>query len=325
MFTILKSTLSALSFIFNFTIVLLFLFMIASRKVKRANLMFFLQAITDIIVTVPMLILALAPFLSTDSEHMELMILFFLDYSQVLAINILLLITTERFIAINYPLKHRTIVTKQKIVTVAVCLYIFSSIPALIFVFYIFPHWNSLDDKYHPSHHTMITIYLLIMGIIIIVTIIIVFFLLVLNYVEIRKSMYLRIRRYDGQLSITNQTNQRILREKKKNKRVITILVIMFGIYAVTYLPYAFFQLLHFFLKDFINRFNRFLLVHCLTLLYLSSAVLNPCITICLKEDYRNLLPVMYRRLSFFPQPSLASSLRKLSLYERTSTKDTTL
>ena len=182
--------------------------------------MFLIQSISDLVVTTSLTLYAilLNSFLtsSTLPEHVVITIYFFFWYSMFLSVSMLLLITTERFLAITFPFHHHTHISINKILIAVIFTFLLSSVPAIVYVTYIRPSPDSLLDKYY-----FITIGSISLGIIITI-----YSLLLISYRTIKKSINQRIHHIEANTSTTDEhTTQIIIQEQKKNLRIFTILI----------------------------------------------------------------------------------------------------
>ena len=138
-----------ISFLFNFTVTFLFIHFPSTHRAKIPNMMFFIQSISDILVTISMTLnlINCNPFSLNYviTEHYWKLSMFFYCYSMFLPIVVLLLITLERFVAIKYPLEHRIYITTRKIVIAVFITFILSSIPSIAFTMYTYLSYEQFD------------------------------------------------------------------------------------------------------------------------------------------------------------------------------------
>ena len=90
-----------------------------------------------------------------------------------------------------------------------------------------------------------------------------------------------------------------IIQDKKKNRRISRILGVMCSIYTVTFLPYITINIYHGFTADFTRICD--ILYDLFVLVYYSSALVNPLITIFYKEDFKYTLYKCFKRNALVP------------------------
>lgn len=140
-FFIIRCFLTVLSFTCNIAVIFIYLYTVARSNYNKANLLFFLQALTDIIVTIAMAIYITTEYGQAKSWHLSSQIgLFFYEYSQFLAGCTLLFITVERFIAVRYPIHHKVRVTLKVISVAAVVVFAVAAVPSFVSVLYVIPY-----------------------------------------------------------------------------------------------------------------------------------------------------------------------------------------
>ena len=181
---------AVLSLLFNFTVLLLFISIPSYHRMKIPNIMFFIQSITDILVTIPLTLDAIYnnPFAHNSpnfSRSFLTALAFFFNYSMFLTVAMLLLVTVERFLAIKFPFHHRTYITINKIVLAVIFTFIVCTIHPIVHVICIYP----------SSDKSLMKQYDVTMGSISFVIIISVYALLVVCYITIKTSINRRINR----------------------------------------------------------------------------------------------------------------------------------
>ena len=273
--------------------------------------MFLIQSTTDIFVTVPLTLVAilLNPFTTNvPTLAYALIVVFFTQYTIVLAVVMLLFISIERFLVINFPFQHRLYVTTTKILIVVVFLFLFSSIPAFVYVSYILP-------LYFISHISPYNIYFITIGSIIYVLIVIIYFLLVISYVTIKKSIYTKIKQREERTSTLNEQNKTTFYKKtERNLRIFRILLSMCTIYMVTFLPLSVFNFYYGLVTG--DTLNRYILDNSFGLLYYLSSIINPLITLFFKDDYRKTF------YNWFKRNTHASAQHNLRARQQQHTQD---
>ena len=274
--------------------------MSASHKSKIPNKMFFIQSITDIIVSISLTldsILLKINNLSELSENFFTTLHFLYQYSVVLTVIILLLITIERFIAIKFPFQHRTFITANVIRNILVYIFLSSSIPGIVFATYC----------YLSRDRSLLITFGIIMPSIGLAIIITVYTLILISFYTIKKSIDARIHRQEESTSTSNR--QIIVKERKKNIRIVIILFTMCTIYSITYLPLIVYNI-YLFTTERNMGFNGHIFRNAINLLYYISALLNPLITTFFKEDYKHTLLKCFKRNAPAPAPAPAHNQR---------------
>ena len=281
-----------ISFLFNFAVTFLFIHFPSTHRAKIPNIMFFIQSISDILVTISMTLRVIInnP-LSLNyvvTEYFEMLAMFFYRYVMFLPVAVLLLITVERFVAIKHPLEHHVYITTRKIVIAVIFTFILSSLPPIVYITCILYQQRgiSISLKYN-----------LTMGSISLIIIIVVYTLLLKAYMTIKKSIDTRIRLQEARTD--QRTRQMIIQEKKKNRRIFIILIVMCAVYTVTFLPTITYDIYIAFITDF--KFIYYILDVSFVLVYFSSALINPLITIFFKEDYKYTLYKCFKRNALAP------------------------
>ena len=129
-------------------------------------------------------------------------------------------------------------------------------------------------------------------GFISIIIIMVVYALLLKAFLTIKRSIDTRIH---SQGTRTDEgARKMIIQDKKKNRRISSILIVMCTIYTVTFLPIITLNIYLGFTAEFAVIY--YLLYVLFILLYYSSALINPLITIFFKEDYKNTLYKCFKR-----------------------------
>lgn len=287
---LMEGVLAILSLFINSSVIFIFLRMLAYQRHKRSNIIFLWQAVTDLIVTIAMVVdvIFYSSFYNSILMPPQFFVVwwFFFGYSQILAINTLLLITIERLMAIRYPLHHRFYSTRTKTASALCTTYSISTIPAIVYTTYIWPLFMTFYDKFH----FLAMQYVIIISTLSLMILIVIFVFLIVSYSSIRKSIQKRIRQHYRYVSINKQIKRFIRREQIKHRRIIRILIIVCTIYSVTYLPLTIYRICYYPLYDVIPESLHMVLYNSFVLLYFSSALLNPIVTLCFNLDYRKRL-----------------------------------
>lgn len=345
-YLIVECTASIIAFLLNATVISIFLCMTLHNRHKRSNLIFLWQSFTDLVVTIAMIMdgIFFFAFYKTIlmSPHFYSCWWFFFGYSQFLAVNTLLCITIERFVAIRYPMFHRSNTTKKRDTGVLFILYLFSSVPAVIYVLKIWPLFISEYKRYHVLSMN----YVITMGALSMIIIALVFIFLYVCYATIRSSIIQRIKQNSFRvaarsinsrqakncpnkssnrpiqskyrstesgkypINMINPMQRIVTREEKKHKRVIVILLSLCCIYSFTFLPLTGYRICYYPLYNKINDSLHTLLYNSFVLLYFSSALWNPLITLLFNGDYRKVLFHYVVKKYFMRREHVSSSSR---------------
>lgn len=277
--------LAILSVIVNFTVIIVFLHIIQCHKYTAPNLMFSIQAIADTVVTLGMtlksIVLNVKVVEASNLSNVFFMTMVFIDeYSIYLVITTLLFITVERFVLIKFPLQYHTHITKHKILLSIFFMAIINSVPGVAYVAYqptTFQKWLSLGTDYYLAH-----------GVISLVVLMVVFSLIAVIYKEIKKSIELRCQHHNKTTNTKKERKRRtIYSEKRKHLRVIFIM--FSGIYTITFIPFMVTSVLTKFQTLSVETRSVRLLV------YYSTVLINPLITLLFKEDYRHIVMKILR------------------------------
>ena len=262
--------------------------------------MFLIQSTTDIFVTVPLTLVAIRvnpSSVNVRTPTYGLIVVFFTQYTVVIAVVTLLFISIERFLAINFPFQHRLYVTTTKILVAVVFIFLFSSIPAFVYSTHIVP-------LYIKSQFSPYFIYFITSGSVIFVLIVIIYFLLIMSYSTIKKSINTKIKQQEERTSILHEQNANIILLDRKHLRIFRILLAMCTIYMVTFVPSAVFKIYYGFAME--DTTNSHILNASFLVLYYLSSIINPLITLFFKEDYRKTFYNWFKRNTHAPaQPYL--------------------
>lgn len=279
-FSMLQIILSSLSFVLNLAIILIFIYTVLQKRLKRVNFLFCVQALTDSCVNVSMVLW----FTSNDkNNHMtnesSKIKWFSYDYSLFLAGLNLIFMTTERYIAIKYPFQHRTHVTFKVLCFIVFGIFLLAAIPPSVLIAYILPMF-AYEDKHINRHYE--TIYYSTKGVIGLMAILYIYTLLFLSYRKIRIS---------NRNQSLNSSSRRYTSENKNRMKFIIMVLIMSSLYALTILPGA----LYMFIFNKMNEATRgtFQTWFCetwLNIFYFLTALLNAILTITFQDDYFNVL-----------------------------------
>lgn len=272
-FYVMYACLSAFSFFTNFSVLLFFACMVHHGNYKVSNFMFCMQAISDLIVNLltTLFVIACSDMRSAaHSKSFSFAIRFLLDYSQFLAIGVLLLITVERFLSIKFPLQHRTRVTTNRILGTSAFVFLLPCIPPAVFI--------ALNSHYAPLK---VTPYFITTGTVCFAMLLLVYCLLLESYRVVRNMIYSQIGEDVRQNGIARQKKQ-----QKMNKRVVAILSSMAVIYTLTFLPMIVLRF-GYSVMGFTDLYKTLVTVMTTLFVYLSSTLWNPLITLFFKEDYR--------------------------------------
>ena len=277
------SSFITLSFLFNFTVLLVFICFPSSQRTKIPNIALFVQSMSDMLLTITMTlyITTINPFTHSGivlPGYYLTTFYFFYEYTKFLSFSMLLLLTAERFLAIKLPFYHYTHITINKYIVAVFFVFILSSILAILYTIYIIPSGN-----YHSFR-----IYNITMSSIFITIVTIINTLLLIFYYTIKKSIDMRIQQQEER---TNTTNTQ---ERKKNFRIFVIVLTMSTVYTITYTPMVVYELFNISLRY--STSIRLILLYTFNLLYFSSALVNPLLTLFFKVDFRNTLFKLFKR-----------------------------
>ena len=255
--------------------------------------MFLIQSTTGIFVTVPLTLTAIEfkRFLQVSLAFICI-VSFFCQYTVVLEVVMLFFMSTERFLAINFPFQHRLYVKTTKILVVVVFIFLFSSIPGFAYSTYIVP-------LYFKSQKSPCYIYFITVGSISFALIVIIYILLIISYATIRKSINTKIKQQEERTSTPNEENVNIILLERKHLRIFRILLAMCTIYMVTFAPSAVFYICFAFVTE--DTLNLHIIDYSFLLLYYLSSIINPLITLCFKEDYRKTFCNWFKRNALAP------------------------
>ena len=269
------------------------MYIMMSKKNKRKipNLMFSMQALVDLFVALSAITAHF--FFHEDhatnySIHVAFHLLF--GYTMFLAPSFLLLSSTERFLAMVFPLHHRTVVSKDRMAFTILFIFVVNMFPSVVFVSYvnfarINPTWNK---------------FLITTGIIQLVEIAIVYVLLSVTHITIKNNIKRNITRLQLYFSSKKEHSNPVCYvrsslsrhrnsielEKKKDLRITRIHFIMCTVYALTFLPSP----CNFLYRGFSSEYTmtNAAIENTFALLYYISAVINPVITIACIDDFKN-------------------------------------
>lgn len=261
--------------------------------------MFCMQAVTDISVTICTLFFAFYLQLwyqfynSNTLPNVPLVLTwqFLFNYAIILSPGTLLVITLDRFIAIMCPLHHRSYVTKRRVVIVVMIMFAIPIAPSVLFIIYIYPMYfithygipRPIESKYY-----------LIMGALGILCLLAVYVLMIISYRAIKKSLNKRICRHEfNKMSSKIDRQEQVQREKKKQLRILIIIVSMVVIYTITFAP----GMLNVFFKD-TSKYLHYNLTFSFRLLYFSNAFINPLLTLFYKDDYQKVMCLCFNKMS---------------------------
>lgn len=275
----------------NLVVIALYLSMKREQK-KISNYLLLSQSITDLYNALMMwydLIITL-----THIKHtaLELVKITMLEYSFTLSLGTLLLGALERYLAITKPYYHKRNITMIRIVYSTVAVWVFSLVPPSILLAlmkYTIMNFNS--DR--------VIMYSFVFDAVMLGMIIFVVTILILTLSTARASC----REKTTKLTRHHKCPQRNQRNKstrspsfKKRLRLVVIFMIMMVLYIVTFLPLTIGRVLYDTgtVKNLPFFDNMVIIIVCHTL-YKSSALFNPFLTLCLKEDYRRTFTNLFK------------------------------
>lgn len=278
---------TAISFCINCAVMVVY-GLIGRKRKKIPNFLLFNQAIVDIVIAMYALMSTLPNYMrelqcidlpcGSASKHYRITILVLGQYSVFVSLGVLMLTCGERFLALNKPFYHRRVVSKFKMTIAIIVIWLLSFIPC---PFYISFTEGKLNDLRFPAIYGGTRVCLVFVGIIII------FLILFLTFRTVQKSIREGIIR--SPLNCGEQGIERkeifLHSEHKKEIKMIKIFTGMAAVYTISYLPMATF----FTIKQFTEmpHFQSAVAEIVVFMMYISSAFLNPCLTLTLKEDYK--------------------------------------
>lgn len=269
-------TTSLISTIFlNSLIVITYILMRRSVKRKVSNVLFLNQGIADWCVAVPSCIIATI-YNGESSRQSWIYFKFTFLFTSFISIASVLLITLDRYLAVRYPLRHRRLVTKCKVLIAITIIWVASAVPPIV---------ESLFNI-SRTHYITYRTFMVIIFTILISCVFIILLLLFYTFSTIRGSIHLRIKIL--QLTLMSKKKNRLLNtEQNKEKRMVKILFAMVFAYATTILPYIIITFIDLFYDELQIKLSDQLL-DIAFLLYTLRASEDPLLTIFIKKDFKN-------------------------------------
>lgn len=254
------------------------------RKIQRntiPNWLLFNQAIVDLLIVAQSIMYAVTNMVSLY-EHYDLYLTItsaFELYTCVLALGILLLSTSERFIALKTPLFHKKHITINKLLCATVFVWVIASLPSSFYL---------IHYLHFPNEIEVISNFWIIGPIMILAGIVIVIFILYFTFKVITNSFTQRTSSISLQtIQWVNGRNMAIINgQYKKQRRLFKLFVLLTVVYILSYIPGVILRVLHFF--DVINHHMMEMGLEMAYIVYMSSALFNPILTLCMKDDFKN-------------------------------------
>lgn len=302
-FFIIESILAVMSFFLNFTVIAVFRKTISDQKLKIVNFMFFTQSLTDTEVAITLTIVATVNrrhiTANQETQNEYIMFVFFVEYSQYLAINTLAVSTFERLLEIKYPFIHRRYMTFKMACIVATLVFVISAFPAVVCVTYILPKQFSISsEEEYLNFKSLRMRYQITTGVITLSLIVIVFASLLSLYGAIRSGINLRINMYSSQSSSSSKQSIKIYRERKMHRKIVLILLLVCSVYTITYAPGAVIRIC--FIPLIEEKYSMYVnecIVHSFTVLYFTSSVINPFTTLYFVQDFHSVLMFWLKKM----------------------------
>ena len=269
----------------NTTIIIIYTMMQKTQQKKLLNMMLRQQAIADLLISI---MLFFNPLVNIDKlfqpapSHTKFPLNAIKGFTIFLTLGILLISSTERLLAVRWPLFHRRVVTGKKLRCMIIFVWFLSSIPALA---------TTINYIVYRSQ-TFRRVCSFFRSVIVITAVIAIIVILILTYNAVKISISRKIKETKAKLQ-TSQVNrnrelQRLISEQKKEMKLFKIFLSMAIFYLVTYIPILIFITIFTKLKGVIVCI---LIGDRISLLcYCSSALFNPFVTICMKDDFKNTL-----------------------------------
>lgn len=219
-------------------------------------------------------------------DRMSLTNIALIEYSLSLCLGTLFLSALDRMLSVINPLRHRNMMMKRNVKCVTLIVWMVSAIPPFIRLGMAdFKMDNLYNDKgriYNYVYRSILMMFIFVVIVILAITCIRVSQVIrnPMNTVSTKKKSD------DGsQMSV-----------HKRNRRVIKIFIGMIVAFSVSFLPITFVMFLHDAKKLNLKHLQLLKLIVSCDVLYLASSVVNPLITLTLKEDYRRVFMRMFRR-----------------------------
>ena len=239
---------------------------------NTSNIFFLNQAIADCTVSVPVMmhVLPLNIF-----QHIWQAELYIFTYSVFVSIGSIMINALDRFLSLKKPFHHWRLVTWFRVLLAIISVWSFSMIPVFICI--------AIKNNEKKFWYCTVATFPII-----IVFVIVILLLIFLSSAAINLSISEQSNNIQSQpLSELNEDMVHV--EHSKERRMVHIMLAMAFVYAITILPYMIMEL--------INQFDGFMSYAIISisvgatyLLYTVSAIINPLLTLCLKQDFNQIL-----------------------------------
>lgn len=265
--------------------------MMGKRRNKIQNILLLAQSITDfyncgtvwyevgVNVTAPHQIQWLRIFLLLNNGLLE--------YSLTLSLCTLVVCSIERYLAIVKPMFHKRHVTKRRVVYSIVAMWVVSFIPVLILLFL-------MNFSVRNQNLEQVVLYSYVFDAIMFLIIIVVIVLLLVTLSKAKSSCELREQHYKN---IVRPEKIAIKKKMyKKRVRLTLLFLVMLITYIATFIPLIIGRILFDTnIIDALSLYDKIVLLGVCQLLYKSSALVNPCFTLIIKDDYRRIVSGLFK------------------------------
>ena len=275
------------SAVLNLTVCVVYILLKRRIARKVSHFLLLVTSFGDIVTTSILWFFAISIILDKFDDTEDFLVEILTKYSFVLTLLILLLCAVDRFCAVVVPLWHSTKVTFRSIVLASISLWFLSAIPPLVRAVLLRFTVENLDDEtdttfMHVFHGVSLFIILVVLV------------LLAITYVKCRSA----IREHYLNFSTASTASENEVRNVKRQKRLIVIFLIMATTFLVTYLPKLVFEtlLVAEYLGGVVDTELEEILHKTFNMLYYTSSLANPVITLLFNKDYRDTLTSFARR-----------------------------
>ena len=253
-----------------------------SRKGKISNYLLLNQALTDLYIGFTVWY-DIAFSQHSDNNAVFLMKYAMLEYSLTLSLTTLLLGALERYLAITRPFVHKSYVTFERLVCATSTVWCFSLLTPLTLLSLM--NFNAVLYLNHPH----VVMYSYVFDCLMFLCICFSCAILLLTFKAANSSCTLR-RKIGGTQGNARLREQSMLINKQKKIRLVVIFICMMIGYILTFLPLMIGRLLYDAGVIRSLSMDEEILLVTLIYFYKSSAILNPFLTMCRKDDYRRTL-----------------------------------
>ena len=269
----------------NTAIIIIYSMMKKTQQMKLPNMMLRQQAIVDLLTSIMLFFFSLVnidKLFQPVRSQTKFPLNAIKRFTIFLTLGILIISSIERLLGVRWPLFYRRVVTRKKLRFMIIFAWFLSSIPGLAI---------TINYIVYRSR-TFRVVFSIVQSVIVITAVIAIFVVLILTCNTVKISIRGKIKETKAKLQ-TSQINryrelQRLISDQKKEMKLFKIFLSMIIFYIVTYLPILIFITIFTKLKGVIvciligDRISLFC--------YCSSALFNPFVTICMKDDFKNTL-----------------------------------